>query len=72
MERKEKQSAQQDLKELRTRISQLEADISKSQATVESYQRQVKDTEVSTSLVLPISRCARNSVLYSVSPDNCC
>ena len=46
-ETKERKSAQQDLKELRTRISDLEADIGRSHATIESYQRQVQDTEVS-------------------------
>ena len=46
-ERQQKVTAQTELAELRSRVSGLEAEIGKSHATVESYQRQVQDTEVS-------------------------
>lgn len=46
-EQKQKTAAQGECKELRTRVSGLEADIGKSHATIESYKHQVTATEVS-------------------------
>ena len=43
---KENEALQKEMKELRSRVSELEAELGKSHATLMSVQKQVKDTEV--------------------------